>query len=104
MLFEQMAAQMLGKTAVYLFVDPENEPVLVPLYQKYGFSVDKDLNITGDAIAMKKPIVKLDAYNGFPFIVKPSEKSSTPKRNTTQNKRTQTKRTHTKRTRTKISL
>jgi hypothetical protein len=97
MLFEQMAAQMLGKTAVYLFVDPENEPVLVPLYQKYGFSVDNDFNTTGDAIIMKKPIVKLDAYNGFPFIVKPSDKSSKSKRNKTQSKRTQMNRTQTKR-------
>lgn len=87
MLFEQMAAQILGKTAVYLFVDPENESVLVPLYQKYGFSVDKDLNTTSDAIAMKKPIVKLDAYSGFPFIVKTSEKSSNSKKNKTQKKR-----------------
>jgi hypothetical protein len=87
MLFEQMAAQILGKTAVYLFVDPENESVLVPLYQKYGFSVDKDLNTTSDAIAMKKTIVKLDAYSGFPFIVKTSEKSSNSKKNKTQKKR-----------------
>jgi len=96
MLFEQMAAQMLGKTVVYLFVDRENEPVLVPLYQKYGFSVDNDFNTTGDAIIMKKPIVKLDAYNGFPFIMKPSDKSSKSKRNKTQTKRSQTKRTQTK--------
>jgi hypothetical protein len=97
MLFEQMAAQMLGKTVVYLFVDRENEPVLVPLYQKYGFSVDNDFNTTGDAIIMKKPIVKLDAYNGFPFIVKPSDKSSKSKRNRTQTKRSQMNRTQTKR-------
>jgi hypothetical protein len=96
-LFEQMAAQMLGKTAVYIFVDRENEHVLVPLYQKYGFSVDTNFNTTGDVITMKKPIVKLDAYNGFPFIVKPSDKSSKSKRNRTQTKRSQMNRTQTKR-------
>jgi hypothetical protein len=92
-----MAAQMLGKTAVYIFVDRENEHVLVPLYQKYGFSVDTNFNTTGDVITMKKPIVKLDAYNGFPFIVKPSDKSSKSKRNRTQTKRSQMNRTQTKR-------
>ena len=91
-LFEQMAAQMLGKNAVYLFVDPENERVLVPLYQKYGLHVDKNFKTTGDAIVMKKPIVKLDAYNGFPFIVKPGEKIRVIKINKTQKKITQKKR------------
>ena len=88
-LFEQMAAQMLGKKAVYLFVDPENERVLVPLYQKYGLHVDKNFKTTGDAIVMKKPIVKLNAYNVFPFIVKPGEKTRAIKRNKTQKKRIQ---------------
>lgn len=65
-LFEQMAAHLLGKSEVKLFVDSENENILVPLYNKYGFTVDTDIRTTvPNVIVMRKSITQNDAYNGI---------------------------------------
>lgn len=67
-LFEQMAAHLLGKTEVKLFVEHENENVLVPIYNKYGFIVDTDMQTSvPNVIVMRKTINPIDAYHGIPF-------------------------------------
>lgn len=70
-IFEQLAAHLLGKKEVYLLVEPPNETILVPLYEKYGFVRDPDFNLSmiNKFIVMKKPIAALSSYNGFPFAL-----------------------------------
>jgi hypothetical protein len=68
-IFEQMAAHLLGKSEIYLMVETKEESVLVPLYEKYGFSVDNDFQATTTEkyIIMKKMIMPLPEYSGFPM-------------------------------------
>jgi hypothetical protein len=68
LLFEQMTAHILGKTEVKLFVERENENILVPLYNKYGFTVDTNIQTSvPNVIAMTKSIKPIDSYHGIPF-------------------------------------
>ena len=77
-LFEQMAAHILKASSVYLMVEPENEPIFVPIYEKYGFMVDREfITTTPDTfIVMRKTVAPMDSYNGFPFLLKKSRSSS----------------------------
>ena len=73
-----MAAHILKASSVYLMVEPENEPILVPIYEKYGFLVDREfITTTPDTfIVMRKTVAPMDSYNGFPFLLKKSRSSS----------------------------
>jgi hypothetical protein len=76
-LFEQLAAHQWRKSEIYLKVERVNEPILVPVYEKYGFERETKLLKNMDLIPMKKTIEPDSQYANFPFFL---TKSTTRKR------------------------
>ena len=82
-LFSQLASHQLHKTELYLKVEPKNETVLCPLYEKYGFTRD-ERKVENDRIPMKKTIERDPEYANFPFylVSRSSSNTKTRKRKT----------------------
>jgi hypothetical protein len=79
-LFGQLASHQLQKTELYLNVEPQNEDVLCPIYEKYGFVRDLEHLNDGENIPMKMTIEGDPKYADFPFYLSRRPSSSTRKR------------------------
>jgi hypothetical protein len=71
-LFEQLIIHNIQKEDVYLMVEPKEGPILVPIYNTYGFTIvsptDCPKNKGKDAsIIMRKTITIDPNYANFPF-------------------------------------
>jgi hypothetical protein len=81
-LFEQLAITAVNARTIYLNVETDNETVLCPLYERYGFTRETKHTYNDDYIHMKKTVIPDPTYANFPFYLSRSHnKTSKRKQN-----------------------